>query len=240
MQWRWRGRWKHIYDVNPAEAWWAASDIGWVVGHSYIVYAPLIVGATTVLYEGKPVARPTPAPSGEWIEEHGVVGLFTAPPRIRAIKREDPSATLLAEYDISTLRTLFVAGERLDPDTYAWAGEHLGVPVVDNWWQTETGWADLRPARADSKELPLKAGSAVRYRCPATTSAWVDENGLEVEPGTDGCHRAIRLPLPPGNLPIALGGRRAASSRDLPVPAFPATYLDRRRRPPGRGRLPCS
>ncbi len=139
----------NVYDIGPGDVWWAASDVGWVVGHSYIVYAPLIVGATTVLYEGKPVGTPDAAAFWRVIAEHRVKALFTAPTAIRAIRREDPEGALIAGHDISSLRTLFLAGERLDPDTYHWATRVLGVPVVDNWWQTETGLADRgQPARA--------------------------------------------------------------------------------------------
>ena len=129
-----------IFDSGPGQVWWAASDVGWVVGHSYIVYAPLLVGATSLLYEGKPVGTPDAGAFWRVAAEHGVEGLFTAPTAIRAIKREDPEGELIRQYDLSRLRNLFLAGERLDPDTYAWAKEKLGIPVVDNWWQTETGW----------------------------------------------------------------------------------------------------
>ncbi len=138
---------RNIYDTHPGQVWWTASDVGWVVGHSYIVYAPLLVGATTVLYEGKPVGTPDAGAFWRVIEEHRVQALFTAPTAMRAIKKEDPEGKLLAGHDLSAFRTLFLAGERLDPETYRWATERLGVPVVDNWWQTETGWpiaANLR------------------------------------------------------------------------------------------------
>ena len=132
---------RHIYDIAPGEVFWAASDVGWVVGHSYIVYAPLLLGATTVLYEGKPVGTPDPGAFWRVISEHHVKALFTAPTAIRVIRKEDPDATHMDRYDLSGLRYLFVAGERLDPDTYHWASEKLGIPVIDHWWQTETGWA---------------------------------------------------------------------------------------------------
>jgi propionyl-CoA synthetase len=133
----------NIYDIHPGDVWWTASDVGWVVGHSYIVYAPLLVGATTVLYEGKPVGTPDAGAFWRVIAEHRVKALFTAPTAFRAIKRMDPNAAEVAKYDLSEFRTLFLAGERLDPETYHWASEHLGVPVADHWWQTETGWPVL-------------------------------------------------------------------------------------------------
>jgi propionyl-CoA synthetase len=133
----------NVYDLHPGEVWWTASDVGWVVGHSYIVYAPLLVGATTILYEGKPVGTPDAGAFWRVIAEHGAKALFTAPTAFRAIKRVDPDAHELAKYDLSAFRTLFLAGERLDPETYHWASDKLGVPVVDHWWQTETGWPVL-------------------------------------------------------------------------------------------------
>ncbi|PKP62204.1 MAG: propionyl-CoA synthetase, partial [Alphaproteobacteria bacterium HGW-Alphaproteobacteria-8] len=132
---------KNIYDIGAGEVFWAASDVGWVVGHSYIVYAPLIVGATTILFEGKPVGTPDAGVYWRVIQEHKVKALFTAPTALRAIKRDDPEGKLVADYDISSLKTLFLAGERADPDTIVWAQKALGVPVIDHWWQTETGWA---------------------------------------------------------------------------------------------------
>ncbi len=155
----------NIYDVHAGQVWWTASDVGWVVGHSYIVYAPLITGATTVLYEGKPVGTPDAGAFWRVIAEHGVEALFTAPTAIRAIKKEDPDGTLLAGHDLSRFRTLFLAGERLDPETYQWATERLGVPVVDHWWQTETGLADRgEPARArpDADQAGLAVGAGAR------------------------------------------------------------------------------
>ena len=153
-------RWSmaNIYDIGPGDVWWTASDVGWVVGHSYIVYAPLIVGATTVLYEGKPVGTPDAGAFWRVVADHKVSALFTAPTAFRAIKKEDPEGEHLAAYDVSSLRTLFLAGERLDPDTWEWATEKLGVPVIDHWWQTETGWpiaANLRGL----EPMPIKPGS---------------------------------------------------------------------------------
>ena len=188
----------NVYDIGPGDVWWAAADVGWVVGHSYIVYGPLLVGATTVLYEGKPVGTPDAAGFWRVIAAHGVKALFTAPTAIRAIKKEDPQASLLADHDIASLQTLFMAGERLDPDTYTWATGHLGVPVVDNWWQTETGWpiaANLRGL----EPMPIKPGSP-SVAVPGYAVEVVDERGGPVPAGQDG-NIVIRLPLPPGTLP---------------------------------------
>lgn len=187
-----------IYDVAPGEVWWSASDVGWVVGHSYIVYAPLLVGATTVMYEGKPVGTPDAGAFWRVIADHKVVGLFTAPTALRAIRKEDPQANLLAAHDISSLRTLFLAGERLDPDTYTWASEKLGVPVIDNWWQTETGWPIASNLRG-LEPMPIKAGSP-SVPVPGYDVRVLDERGELVPAGTEG-NIVIRLPLPPGTLP---------------------------------------
>jgi propionyl-CoA synthetase len=188
--------------VHPGQVWWAASDVGWVVGHSYIVYAPLINGATTVLYEGKPVGTPDAGAFWRVIAEHGVEALFTAPTAVRAIKKEDPDATLLAEHDVSSLRTLFLAGERLDPETYHWATEHLGVPVVDNWWQTETGWPIASNLRG-LEPMPIKAGSPT-VPVPGYAVAVLDERGNPVPAGSEGAI-CDKLPLPPGTLPTLWG-----------------------------------
>jgi len=210
---------RHVYDIGPADVWWAASDVGWVVGHSYIVYAPLIVGATTVMFEGKPVGTPDAGAFWRVISDHGVHGLFTAPTAIRAIKKEDPDGALLAKYDISSLRALFQAGERLDPDTFAWASERLGVPVIDNWWQTETGW----PITANLRGLdpmPLKSGSS-SVPVPGYDVRVVDERGGEVPRGTEG-NVVIGLPLPPGTLPTLWGDDDRYIESYLSV--FPGTY----------------
>jgi propionyl-CoA synthetase len=188
----------NVYDVHPGQVWWAASDVGWVVGHSYIVYAPLISGATTVLYEGKPVGTPDAGAFWRVVSEHGVEALFTAPTAIRAIKKEDPDGRLLAGHDLSSLRTLFLAGERLDPDTYEWAGRTLGVPVVDNWWQTETGWPIASNLRG-LEPMPIKPGSP-SVPVPGYDVRILDEKGEEVPAGTEGAI-CVRLPLPPGTLP---------------------------------------
>jgi propionyl-CoA synthetase len=147
----------HLYDVRGGDMWWSASDVGWVVGHSYIVYAPLLAGATTVVYEGKPVGTPDAGAFWRVISEYGVKSLFTAPTALRAIKKADPEATQLAKYDMSKFESLYLAGERLDPETYHWASEVLGVPVIDHWWQTETGWAIAGNPRG-IEPLPVKPG----------------------------------------------------------------------------------
>jgi propionyl-CoA synthetase len=189
---------ENVYGMGPDDTWWAASDVGWVVGHSYIAYAPLIAGATTLLYEGKPVGTPDAGAFWRVIEEYGVAALFTAPTAIRAIKKEDPDGALLADYDLSSLRTLFLAGERLDPDTYHWATDHLGVPVIDNWWQTETGWPIASNLRG-LEPMPIKPGSPT-VPVPGYDVRVVDGAGDDLPPGQDGAI-VIRLPLPPGTLP---------------------------------------
>jgi propionyl-CoA synthetase len=192
----------NVYDVHAGQVWWAASDVGWVVGHSYIVYAPLICGATTVLYEGKPVGTPDAGAFWRVVADHRVEGLFTAPTAIRAIKKEDPEGTLLAQHDTSSLRTLFLAGERLDPGTYEWASQTLGVPVVDNWWQTETGWPIASNLRG-LEPMPIKAGSP-SVPVPGYDVQVLDPSGNRVGPGAEGAI-CIRLPLPPGTLPTLWG-----------------------------------
>jgi len=188
----------NIYDIGPGDVWWSASDVGWVVGHSYIVYAPLIVGATTVMYEGKPVGTPDAGAFWRLIEKHRVKSLFTAPTAIRAIKKEDPDGTFIQAADLSSFRALFLAGERLDPDTYHWATDALGAPVIDNWWQTETGWPIASNLRG-LDPMPIKPGSPT-VPVPGYDVRIVDERGEEVPAGTDG-NIVIRLPLPPGTLP---------------------------------------
>jgi propionyl-CoA synthetase len=188
----------NIYDVRPGEVYWAASDIGWVVGHSYIVYAPLLHGNTTILYEGKPVGTPDAGAFWRVIADHGVVTMFTAPTAFRAIKRDDPEGKLLADYDLSKLRALFLAGERCDPDTLHWAEDKLGVPVIDHWWQTETGW----PIAANPmgiEPLPVKAGSPTKP-VPGWDVQVLDESGARLPAGDIG-RIMLKLPLPPGALP---------------------------------------
>ena len=189
---------KSVYGVDPGEVWWTASDVGWVVGHSYIVYGPLLAGCTTVLYEGKPVGTPDAGAFWRVIAEHGVRVLFTAPTAFRAIRKEDPSGEHPAKHDLSTLRALFLAGERLDPETYRWACDLLGIPVVDHWWQTETGW----PVVANPlglEQLPAKAGSPT-VPVPGWDVRVLDPSGSPVPPDVDGA-LVMKLPLPPGALP---------------------------------------
>lgn len=188
---------RHLYDIAAGDVWWTASDVGWVVGHSYIVYGPLLVGATSVMYEGKPVGTPDAGVFWRVIGDHGVRALFTAPTAIRAIRKKDPDAKLLADHDISSLQTLFAAGERLDPDTYEWATKVLGVPVVDHWWQTETGWAIAANLRG-LEPMPLKAGSAT-VPVPGFQVQIVDAAGELVAAENEG-NIVIKLPLPPGAL----------------------------------------
>ena len=208
-----------VYGMTPDDTWWAASDVGWVVGHSYIVYAPLISGATTVLYEGKPVGTPDAGAFWRVVADYGVAGLFTAPTAIRAIKREDPEGSLVAGHDLSTLRTLFLAGERLDPDTYHWASDRLGIPIVDHWWQTESGWpiaANLRGLQP----MPIKPGSP-SVPVPGYDIRILDAEGVEVPAGQDGSI-VIRLPLPPGTLPTLWGDDERFV--DSYLRAFPGYY----------------
>jgi propionyl-CoA synthetase len=189
---------KNHYGIDPGETFWAASDVGWVVGHSYIVYAPLLHGATTILYEGKPVGTPDAGAFWRVISEHRVAALFTAPTAFRAIKKEDPRGTLLAKYDLSSLRTLFLAGERADPDTVQWAEDLLKVPVIDHWWQTETGWPICgNPVGLGT--LPVKHGSPT-VPLPGYDLQVLDAQSRPLKRGRTGS-LAIRLPMPPGCLP---------------------------------------
>ncbi|HEV8373247.1 MAG TPA: propionyl-CoA synthetase [Actinomycetota bacterium] len=193
-------RWsmENVYDTHPGEVYWAASDVGWVVGHSYIVYGPLLAGCTTILYEGKPVGTPDPGAFWRVIADHGVKTLFTAPTAFRAIKKEDPNGRHLQRYDLSRFRYLFLAGERLDPDTYHWASDLLGRPVIDHWWQTETGWA-IAANCAGIERLPVKPGSPTRP-VPGWDVQVLDELGNRAGPDQEGAV-VVRLPLPPGSLP---------------------------------------
>ena len=189
---------KNIYGVEPGDVYWAASDVGWVVGHSYIVYGPLFHGNTTVLYEGKPVGTPDAGAFWRVIAQHGVNVMFTAPTAFRAIKKEDPNGALIKDYDLSRFRTLFLAGERLDPDTLLWAERHLGVPVIDHWWQTETGWAICANCLG-IEHLPVKQGSPTKA-VPGMDVRALDESNHEVKAGEIGA-LSIKLPLPPGTFP---------------------------------------
>jgi propionyl-CoA synthetase len=193
-------RWSmdNVYDTRAGEVFWAASDVGWVVGHSYIVYAPLLAGCTTVLYEGKPVGTPDAGAFWRVVAQHDVKTLFTAPTAFRAIKKEDPAGELAQRYDLSRFQYLFLAGERLDPETYRWASELLGIPVIDHWWQTETGWAIVADLMG-LEPMPTKAGSPT-MPVPGFDVRVVDAGGTEVNPGETG-DIVVRLPLPPGCLP---------------------------------------
>ena len=189
---------KNIYDVDPGEVYWAASDVGWVVGHSYICYAPLLHGCTTIVFEGKPVGTPDAGVFWRVISEHKVGTMFTAPTAFRAIKRDDPNAELLKKYDMSNFRTLFLAGERADPPTIEWAQAQLKVPAIDHWWQTETGWA-IAGNPVGIETLPVKLGSPT-VPMPGYDVQILDDGGHPVPAGTLGAI-AIKLPLPPGCLP---------------------------------------
>jgi propionyl-CoA synthetase len=188
----------HLYGVRAGEVYWAASDIGWVVGHSYIVYAPLIAGCTSVIYEGKPVGTPDAGAYWRLIAEHGVTTLFTAPTAFRAIRKEDPQAKFMHGHDLSKFRALFLAGERADPDTVKWAEEILQRPVIDHWWQTETGWC-IAGNPLGVAQLPVKHGS-LSAAMPGWTVHCLDEGGKILPAGTMGTI-AVTLPLPPGSLP---------------------------------------
>ena len=192
-----------VYATKAGEAFWAASDVGWVVGHSYIVYGPLLQGCATVMFEGKPIGTPDAGAFWRVIEEHKVTALFTAPTAFRAIKKEDPKAKLLKYYDTSSLRTLYLAGERADPDTIKWAETILGVPVIDNWWQTETGWP-ITANPVGIEKLPVKYGSST-VPMPGYDIHILDEGGHEVEDANTLGAVAIKLPLPPGALPTLWG-----------------------------------
>ena len=187
----------NVYGMQPGETFWAASDIGWVVGHSYIVYAPLICGCTTILFEGKPVGTPDPGAFWRVINEHQVDILFTAPTALRAIKREDPAADFVGKHDISSLRTLFLAGERADPPSIEWAEQCLDVPVIDHWWQTETGWA-IASNCLGIEQVPVKRGSPA-FPVPGFDVRCLGDDGSELDAGQTG-ELCVRLPMPPGCL----------------------------------------
>jgi propionyl-CoA synthetase len=209
----------NIYGVEPGEVYWAASDIGWVVGHSYIVYAPLIHGCTTVLYEGKPVGTPDAGAFWRVVEEYGVAALFTAPTALRAIKKEDPDGALIRRYDLSSLRTLFLAGERADPESVKWAEEKLGIPVIDHWWQTETGWA-IAANPIGLEALPVKRGSPT-VAMPGYDVRVLDDGAHPVSPGKLG-NIVVKLPLPPSALPTLW--RNDERFRSNYLSTFPGYY----------------
>ena len=189
---------KAIYDVKPGDVYWAASDVGWVVGHSYIVYGPLLHGCTTIIYEGKPVGTPDAGAFWRVISEHKVKVMFTAPTALRAIKRDDPDAKLLANYDMSAFKMLYLAGERTDPDTLHWAQDHLSVPVIDHWWQTETGWS-IAANCMGLHAYPVIPGSPTKA-APGWDVRVLADDGHEVKRGDIGSI-CCKLPLPPGSLP---------------------------------------
>ncbi len=205
---------ENLYGVAPGETFFTASDVGWVVGHSYIVYGPLIRGATSIVFEGKPVGTPDAGIYWRTIAEHGVVALFTAPTALRAIKKEDPKGAFAKATAMPSFRTLFLAGERADPDSVNWAADLLGVPVIDHWWQTETGWA-IAGNPVGLERLPVKVGSPT-VPMPGYDMAVLSDAGEPLGPGELG-NLAVRLPLPPGNLPTLWGNE----------PRFRAGYLER-------------
>jgi propionyl-CoA synthetase len=208
-----------IYDVKPGETFWTGSDIGWVVGHSYIVYGPLIQGCASVLYEGKPIGTPDAGAYWRVIEDYKVSAFFTAPTGLRAVRKEDPEGKLIKNYDVSSLRTLFLAGERADPDTVAWAQKVLGVPVVDHWWQTETGWPIVaNPVGLGA--LPIKLGSP-SVPMPGYEVHVVDDAARPVAAGTMGSI-VLKLPLPPGCLPTLY--RQDERMRESYLNEFPGYY----------------
>ena len=211
---------ENVYGVGAGEVYWAASDIGWVVGHSYIVYGPLLRGATTVLYEGKPVGTPDPGAFWRVVEQHGVNVLFTAPTAFRAIRKEDPEGKFIRKHDLSKFRTLFLAGERCDPDTLTWARDRLGVPVIDHWWQTETGWA-IAANCVGLGMLPVKPGSPTRT-VPGFDVRVLGEDGREMPPGGIGAI-VLKLPLPPGCLPTLW--RNDEGFRQSYLSRYPGHYL---------------
>ena len=198
---------------------WAASDVGWVVGHSYIVYAPLLHGSTTVVFEGKPVGTPDAGTFWRVISEHKVVALFTAPTAFRAIKKEDPQGAFIDQYDLSCLRTLFLAGERADPDTIEWARDKLGVPVIDHWWQTETGWT-IAGNPVGLGQLPVKLGSPT-VAMPGYDIQVLDDAGHPVAQGDLG-NIVVKLPLPPGCLPTLWNAEQRF--HDAYLAEFPGCY----------------
>jgi len=210
---------KHIYDAQPGEVYWAASDVGWVVGHSYIVYAPLFHGYTTVVYEGKPVGTPDAGAFWRVISEHEASTLFTAPTAFRAIRQQDPEGSQIVHYDLSRFRTLFLAGERCDPETLGWAEQKLGVPVIDHWWQTETGWA-IAANCLGIERLPVVPGSPPRA-VPGWDVRVVDGSGEELPSGEIGA-LVVKLPMPPGSSPTLWNADERFS--EVYLSAFPGYY----------------
>lgn len=210
---------QHFFGIKPGEVFWAASDIGWVVGHCYIVYGPLLNGSTAILYEGKPVGTPDAGAYWRVIEQHGVTTLFTAPTAFRAIRKEDPQGELIRRYNLTKFRALFLAGERADPDTVAWAEDKLGVPVIDNWWQTETGWP-VAGNPIGLGLLPVKYGSAA-VPLPGYDVQVLDDAGHPVGSGTLG-NVVIKLPMPPGCLPTFWNADQRF--RDTCLAEFPGYY----------------
>ena len=210
---------KHIYGVEPGEVYWAASDVGWVVGHSYICYAPLLNGNTTIVYEGKPVGTPDAGAFWRVLSEYGVSVLFTAPTAFRAIRQQDPEGALIGDYDLGRFRTLFLAGERLDPDTLRWAEAKLGVPVIDHWWQTETGWSICANC-IGIEHLPVKEGSPAKA-APGMDVQAVDNVCAPVPPGDIGA-LVVKLPLPPGCLPTLWNAEQRF--REAYLEEFPGFY----------------
>ena len=210
---------KNLYNVDPGDVFWAASDVGWVVGHSYICYGPLIHGNTTVVFEGKPIGTPDAGTFWRVIEEHKVKSFFTAPTAFRAVKREDPKGEFVKKYDLSCLKQVYLAGERADPDTIVWAQEQLNVPVIDHWWQTETGWC-IAGNPLGIEELPTKLGSPA-VPLPGYDVQILDEGGHPVPAGELGAI-AIKLPLPPGTLPTLWNAEERFKSSYLTT--FPGYY----------------
>ncbi len=210
---------KHVYDTNPGETYWAASDIGWTVGHSYTVYGPLLHGCTTVLYEGKPVGTPDAGAFWRVCAEHGVSTLFTAPTAFRAIRQQDPEGALISDYDLSKLRALFLAGERCDPETLRWAEEKLGIPVIDHYWQTETGWA-VAANCIGIERFPVVPGSPT-HAVPGWDLRVMDSDGQEASAGEIGA-LVVKLPLPPGASPTLWNAEERY--RETYLSAFPGHY----------------
>jgi propionyl-CoA synthetase len=210
---------KNIYNIEAGDRFWAASDVGWVVGHSYICYGPLIAGGQTVVFEGKPIGTPHPGVFWRVIQNQRIKSFFTAPTALRAIRREDPDGEWIKRYKLHDLQALFLAGERADPDTVKWAEEHLGVPVIDHWWQTETGWA-IAANPLGIELLPVKPGSP-SVPMPGYDVQVLDEGGHQVGPGTLGAI-AIKLPLPPGTLPTLWNAE--ARFRKSYLEHFPGYY----------------